>query len=88
MQIYNSPNKRSFRCPGSVVRELDSVTGPKSVLENRPLWSPVVSRLLDTQIRIPSFGNGRGLILNSNVASDQQFGDKTIKKMTATAAEF
>ena len=39
-----SPNKRSFRGPGGVRRGLDSLTGPKSVRRNRPLWSPVVSR--------------------------------------------
>ena len=35
-----SPNKRIFRGPSDVVRGLDSVTTPKSVRGNWPLWSP------------------------------------------------
>ena len=42
---FNSPNKRSFMGLGGVVRGLDSLTGPKSVRVNWPLWSPVVSPL-------------------------------------------
>ena len=44
-----SPNKRSFRGPGGVSRELNSVNAPKSVRRNWPLrhqggilWPPVV----------------------------------------------
>ena len=40
---YYSPNKRSFRGPGGVVRGLGSVRGPKSVHGNWPLWSPAWS---------------------------------------------
>ena len=47
MRMYTtchvSPNKQSFRGPGDVARALDSVTMPKSVRGNWPLWSPVVS---------------------------------------------
>ena len=36
--------KRSFRGLGGIIRGLDSVTAPKSVRGNWPLWCPVVSR--------------------------------------------
>ena len=41
--FINSPNKRSFRGPGGVVRGLDSVRGPKSVHGNWPPLSPALS---------------------------------------------
>ena len=49
--FIDSPNRRSFRSPGGVVRGLDSVYGAKTcareldyvVSRNLP-WSPVVSR--------------------------------------------
>ena len=40
---YFSSNKRRFGGPGGVVREIDSLTRPKSVRGNWPLWSPVFS---------------------------------------------
>ena len=38
-----SPNKRSFRGPGGIVRGLDSVARQKSVHGNWPMWSPAWS---------------------------------------------
>ena len=39
-----SPDRLRFRVSGGVGRGLDSVTGPKSVRGNWPLWPPGVSR--------------------------------------------
>ena len=39
-----SQNKHSFRGPGGGVKGKDSVGAPRSVRENWPLWSPVISR--------------------------------------------
>ena len=39
-----SPNERSFSGPGGFVRELASVTAPKSASGNWPMLPPIASR--------------------------------------------
>ena len=53
--MFTPKSQRSFGGLGGVVRRLDSVTGPKSVCGNWPLWSPVVSRGLSwSPVVVPS----------------------------------